>query len=107
MKHETFPDGAGCNRYGKDRETVTLQCEVRQGTRPWKSVLLEDISRFGFRVAWVPGFHTDTPLRIRISGMQVLTAYIRWKKGETLGCEFGSPLHIAVFDHILREAQQS
>lgn len=107
MKHEIFPGDTGCTRENKVRANVTLLCEVRQGTRPWKPVRLDDISPSGFRIAWLPGCHKDTPLRIRIPGMQVLTADIRWQKGDTMGCEFTSPLHIAVFEHIVRRARVS
>ena len=46
-------------------------------------------------------------ISFRIPGMQVLTADIRWQKGDTMGCEFTSPLHIAVFEHIVRRARVS
>jgi len=107
LKHERLPDGKACSRDAKGRTSVTLLCEVRQGTRPWKPVRLEDISPEGFRIPWLPGCHTDTPLRIRIPGMQVLTANIRWQQGQAMGCEFNSPLHIAVFEHIVSKARLS
>ena len=79
---------------------MSLVCEVRQGTRPWKMTKLEDISPAGFRIAWLPGCHKDLPLKIRIPGIQVLTAHIRWKKEDSVGCEFANRLHFAVFEHI-------
>ncbi|MCB2079741.1 MAG: PilZ domain-containing protein [Novosphingobium sp.] len=94
-----------CTRASKTRATVNVWCEVRQGTRPWKRTRLEDISPEGFRIGWLPGCHADTPLRIRIPGMQVLTAEIRWKRGDGLGCKFASPLHVAVFEHIVRQSE--
>lgn len=84
------------------RANVSITCEVRQGTRPWRMTRLEDISPEGFRIAWLPGCHKDTPLRIRIPGLQVLSADIRWKQGDALGCQFTAPLYIAVFEHIVR-----
>jgi hypothetical protein len=87
------------------RADVSLICDVRQGTRPWKRARLEDISPEGFRIAWLPGCHEDTPLRIRIPGMEVLSAKIRWKRGDGVGCQFSSPLYIAVFEHIVRQSQ--
>jgi hypothetical protein len=87
-----------------NRSLVSLQCDVRQGTRPWKMTQLEDISPAGFRIAWLPGCHKDIPLKIRIPGMQVLTAHIRWKKEDAVGCEFAERLHYAVFEHIARHA---
>lgn len=86
------------------RAKVTLKCEVRQGTRPWRLAKLEDISETGFRIAWLPNCRKDTPLRVRIPGLQVLTAYIRWQDIDAVGCEFATPLYPAVFDHIARQA---
>lgn len=68
-------------------------------------VRLEDISRSGFRIAWFPGASIDQPLKIRIPGLQLLTANIRWRREAAMGCEFDTPLHIAVFEHIVRQSQ--
>ena len=87
------------------RANVSINCEVRQGTRPWRRTRLEDISPDGFRVSWLPGCHQDTPLRIRIPGLQVLSANIRWKLGDSVGCQFTAPLYLAVFEHIVRQSE--
>jgi len=92
----------GCTRYSGDRRSVSLECEVRQGTRPWKRVLLEDISEAGFRMTWLPGMSRQELLRISIPGLHVLSAHIRWHRGNAMGCEFTSTLHVAVLDHIVR-----
>ncbi len=107
MKHERFPPRETFHRHTerKIRVELTLRCEVRQGSRSWMPVRLENISTNGFRISGLAKCHMDTPLSIRIPGLQILTAYIRWKQGETAGCEFSHPLHIAVFDHIVRQSQ--
>ena len=87
------------------RAQVTLVCEVRQGTRPWKMARLEDLSQTGFRIGWLPGCRPELPLRIRIPGLQLLSARIRWHEDGAVGCEFAEPLHIAVFEHLVRSAQ--
>lgn len=94
-----------CNRKTGVREALTLLCEVRQGTRAWTSARLEDISQSGFRIAWHPGVSRDRPLRIRIPGLQMLTAHVRWMHDHQVGCEFEAPLHVAVFEHIVRQAR--
>jgi hypothetical protein len=86
------------------RAYVTLLCEIRQGTRPWSLVRLEDISQQGFRISWFPACNLDRPLRVRIPGLQILNARICWERGKALGCEFVEPLHIAVFEHIVSQA---
>ena len=86
------------------RAGVSLICEVRQGVRPWVRVRLEDLSPGGFRIARLPGARTELPLRIRIPGIQLLSAEIGWSREGAVGCEFAEPLHVAVFEHIVRNA---
>lgn len=105
MKHVPIPVPADCSREFAQREEVVLLCEVRQGTRPWKMARLEDISQAGFRIAWLAECRPDLPLRIRIPGLQLLTADIRWQQGKAVGCAFSEPLHIAVFEHIVRQTR--
>lgn len=83
------------------RAEVSLLCEIRQGGRPWKVVRLEDLSPGGFRIGWFPEARADLPLRIRIPGLQMLSARICWQRDKAVGCEFVEPLHVAVFDHIV------
>jgi PilZ domain len=104
LKFEKITVDGNCTRDDKRRESVTLLCEVRQGTRPWQKVRLEEISQTGFRIAWLPGASVDKPLRIRIPGIQLLTAQVRWNRGAAIGCEFAAPLHVAVFEHIVTQS---
>jgi len=104
LKHEQFPSIAeSCTRQG-DRAEVTLLCEVRQGMAEWKMARLDDISPTGFRIAWLPNCIPDKPLRIRIPGLSLLTATVVRQEGKAVGCAFKEPLHVAVFEHIVRQA---
>lgn len=105
MRHEKFPPIPDCTRDGGIRAEVILLCEVRQGARPWAMARLDDISPTGFRIAWFPGCIESQPVRIRMPGLQVLSANVRWRKGNAVGCAFAEPLHVAVFEHIVRQAQ--
>lgn len=87
------------------RALVTLVCELRQGTRPWKQARLEDLSPSGFRISRFPDCSPQLPLRIRIPGLELLSATVRWQKADAVGCEFVSPLHLAVFEHIVSRAR--
>jgi hypothetical protein len=87
------------------RAAVSIVCEVRQGTRPWQRVRLEDLSPCGFRLSGLPNPTKAQPVSIRIPGMQLLSAQIRWEAGNLVGCEFAAPLHVAVFDHLVRQAR--
>jgi hypothetical protein len=93
----------GCTRSFADRAEVTLLCEVRQRGQPWKKVRIDDISQAGFRIAWFPEPLPGEALRIRIPGLQVLTAQIRWQQDKAVGCEFTERLHVAVFEHVVRQ----
>jgi hypothetical protein len=86
------------------RVGVDIRCEVRQGTRPWRIALLEDLSPGGFRIGCLLQARQELPLRIRIPGLQLLSARICWIRNGAVGCEFDAPLHIAVFEHIVRAA---
>lgn len=87
------------------RAELCLSCEVRQGTRAWQRVLLNDLSPSGFQISGLAHPDPAKALSIRIPGMQLLSAKIRWGTGRVVGCEFTAPLHIAVFDHLVRQAK--
>lgn len=106
MSLEPADDSVACKRQDSERATVSIACEVRQGSRPWRFVLLEDLSQTGFRMTWLPGMQDGVPLRIRIPGLQVLSANVRWRTNEGAGCQFEAPLHVAVFDYIRKQAQR-
>lgn len=105
MKHQFLdPRSAADLAPRVQRAGLALICEVRQGSRPWAPARLEDLSPGGFRIARLPGARAELPLRIRIPGMQLLSADIRWIRDAAVGCAFAEPLHVAVFDHIVRNA---
>lgn len=104
MKHERIPGSPPRKASRTPRVGVAILCEVRQGTRPWKVARLEDLSPGGFRIAWLPDARPEVPLRIRIPGIQLLSARICWQRDGAVGCEFAEPLHIAVFEHVVQSA---
>ena len=92
-------------RLRSSRAEVSLNCEIRQGTRPWTRVTLHDISDSGFRIDWRPGFDERSPVYIRIPGLELLISHLRWKRENWIGCEFAHRLYPAVYDHIVRQSQ--
>jgi hypothetical protein len=105
LKHQPISAAPTCTREFHHRAEVTLICEVRQGGGPWKAARLSDISQAGFLIALLPDCKPGSPLRIRIPGLQVLNAKARWQRGKSVGCEFDEPLHVAVFEHIVRQCR--
>lgn len=89
------------------RAAVSLVCDVRQGQRPWQRVLLQNISPGGFCMDWVPALELDRPLWIRIGGLNLVQANIRWKHDAMVGCAFSAPLYAPVFDHIVLQASRA
>lgn len=104
MFHERISVPRDAHAPRTERVGVVLSCEVRQGTRPWKVARLEDLSPNGFRIAKLPDARQELPLRIRIPGIQLLSARICWMRDGAVGCEFAEPLYVAVFEHIVRTA---
>jgi hypothetical protein len=86
------------------RAPLTLACDVRQGQRPWARSRLLNLSETGFCTIWMPALEVKRGLWLRIPGLQLLKAGIRWREAGIMGCEFESRLHPAVFDHIVRQA---
>ena len=71
---------------------------------PWTRVRIDELSPNGFRLTGMAQADPSQPLRIRIPGLQLLSGRICWHKGKALGCEFATPLHEAVFTHIVTAA---
>jgi len=86
------------------RAPVSLACDIRQGQRPWARSRLLNLSQTGFCLVWLPAMELNRTLWLRIPGLQLLKANIRWRNGAMIGCEFEQGLHTAVFEHIVRHA---
>lgn len=105
MKHDPMMNRSTASwDRSAERVGITLICDVRQGSRAWAPARLEDLSPGGFRIARLPAVRMELPLRIRIPGMQMLSAEIRWLRNGAVGCAFAEPLHVAVFEHLVRKA---
>lgn len=89
-------------REDRQRVEISILCEVRQGITEWRIVRLSELSPGGFRIHRFGEADPNQPLRIRIPGLQILSAKIVWQKDGALGCAFATPLHEAVFAHITR-----
>jgi len=86
------------------RAPVVLVCELRQGQRAWRTVRLDNLSESGFCTNWQPSFDVNREVWIRIPGLELLRANIRWRRERVMGCEFEARLYAPVFDHIVRQA---
>ncbi len=91
----------------RSRASVELVCDVRQGHRPWQRVRLHNISPGGFCMDWAPALEINRPLWIRIAGLNLLEAKVRWKRESLVGCAFSATLYAPVYDHIVRQASSA
>jgi hypothetical protein len=87
-----------------ERRPVTLRCEARIGVGPWSLVFLRDLSNEGFQMGRIPGLRVGTGLRIKVPGLEMLSATVRWVGEERAGCAFNRPLGDYILDHIVRQA---
>ncbi|WDF71581.1 PilZ domain-containing protein [Novosphingobium sp. KACC 22771] len=94
--------GGQGGREDNQRVDITAICEVRQGMAEWRRVTLDELSPGGFRINRYGEADPSQPLRIRIPGLQMLSARVVWQKDGAIGCAFAAPLHDAVFAHITR-----
>ena len=84
------------------RATVAITCQLRIGTAPWRPASVVDISRSGFRVAWLPHCATGKQVWVRLPGLEAMPAVIRWRDIGGVGCEFVRPLHVSVIEYLAR-----
>ncbi|KLE34165.1 PilZ domain-containing protein [Aurantiacibacter luteus] len=100
MEHEH-----GGHRREGDRAPVDFECEIRVGTRAWRKARLADLTPGGFQVRILDMPPRGTSIFIRIPGLQMLHAEVRWTRVETAGCEFDTPLSPYIYDHIVARAR--
>ena len=91
------------NRRETLRSAFRIGCHARAGTSSWFTVFLHDLSTTGFKMQWPLGVRLAERVSIRFPGLEVLSADVRWKDGQTVGCEFSNPLSKYVYEHLLGE----
>ena len=87
------------------RAAIALTCQLRIGSSPWRPATLVDMSRTGFRIAWLPSGAAGRPLWVRIPGLEAMPATIRWRDLGGVGCQFERPLSDVVLEHLSRYAR--
>ena len=87
------------------RLPIALTCQLRIGSGPWRPATMVDLSRSGFRIAWLPSGNAGRPLWVRIPGLEAMPATIRWRDLGGVGCQFERPLSSEVVEHLSRKAR--
>ena len=84
------------------RAPLAITCRLRIGGGPWRVASVVDISRSGFRLAWLPHCAVGTTVWLRLPGLEALPGVIRWHDIAGVGCEFAQPRHPSVIEHLAR-----
>ena len=88
----------------ESRVEIPLRCDIRYGTRPWGAVILKDLSVNGFQVSCSSGWRPGAQVRLRIPGLELLPATVRWLADGKAGCSFDRPLSRYVLEHLIKQA---
>lgn len=104
MRHERFHVPGSESTFGRafERTAISIRCEIKVGTEAWYFAWLRNLSTNGFQIDWPRTCPAYSNVRIRIPGLQVLAAEVRWRDGEQAGCQFVQPLSPYVLEHIVR-----
>jgi len=107
MRHERFQVPGSETTFGRacERTAVSIRCEIKVGTEAWHFTCLRNLSVDGFQIDWPRNCPAYSKVRLRIPGLQVLAADIRWRDGQQAGCQFVQPLSPYVLDHIVRHCR--
>ena len=88
------------------RLPVAMTCQLRIGSGPWRPASMVDLSRTGFRIAWLPSGAVGRSLWVRIPGLEAMPATIRWRDLGGVGCQFERPLGVEVTEFLSRQARR-
>jgi hypothetical protein len=99
-------DQANIARPFKERRTcrgdVIITAEIRAFGGRKNKVNVIDLSQTGFRMECLTFIPDSHAIYLTIPSFQQMEARIIWQTEWMYGCEFGRPLYMAVYDHIVR-----
>ncbi len=98
---------AADSRRSNNREAVASEIFVRQSDTQRFRTTLSDLSVTGFKMQCCTSLDADKLVYVTLPGLQTLGAHIRWVHYHDYGCEFTSPLHTAVLEHIVSVIRKS
>ena len=84
------------------RAGVNIRAEIRESGGGRFEVWVKDLSQTGFRVGLFSHLDHNKAVFLHLPGFAPMPARIAWHQNDEYGCHFSQPLHIAVFEHIIR-----
>lgn len=87
-----------------ERAPVKAKVRYRSGTGLALQAEIVDLSRFGCQIRSIShSLRRGDHISIRIGEVGPVLGHVRWLHlGKQAGIEFDIPLHVAIFDHIVR-----
>ena len=95
------PVPASSSRNG-GRRTVLIGVKLRRPGETWFTSRVSNLSETGFCLQSFVTLKPGMTIWIRFSGFEGRRATVVWTKGHEAGCVFETPLHRAIYEHIMR-----
>ena len=83
------------------RSDVKIMGSIRVSGGIRSRVRIIELSRSGFQMECLSYIPADRPVFMTLSGLAQLECDIAWRSEWHYGCVFTSPLHDAIYDHIV------
>lgn len=84
------------------RQTVLIGVKLRRQGESWFKSRITDMSLTGFRLLSFVKLRVGMDVWIMFPGFEGRKATVTWVANHEAGCVFETPLHPAIFDHIIR-----
>jgi PilZ domain len=85
------------------RLSIAFPAMLREPGTTKFQVMVKDLSVTGFRCETSFTMYPGSTVWMTIPGLNGLEACVAWKDGFKYGFAFVAPLHVAVFDHVIRQ----
>ncbi|MCB2013856.1 MAG: PilZ domain-containing protein [Sphingobium sp.] len=93
---------ADSSERGAGRHTVLIGVKLRRPGETWFTSRISSLSETGFCLQSFVSLKPGMTVWIMFSGFEGRRATVIWTRGHEAGCMFETPLHKAIFDHIMR-----
>ncbi|WP_264580032.1 MULTISPECIES: PilZ domain-containing protein [unclassified Sphingobium] len=87
------------------RQSVLIGVRVRRKGESWFKSRISDMSLTGFRLMSYVKLQVGMEVWVMFAGFEGRKAFVTWVCDHEAGCEFETPMHPAIFDHIVRGAE--
>ena len=96
------PSAAEKRSSQRSRHTVLIGVKLRRPGETWFTSRISELSETGFRLHSFVALKPGMTVWVMFSGFEGRRAKVVWSKGHEAGCAFETPLHKAIYDHIMR-----